>query len=69
MWSRNNTKCLMGRHVTSSFVYKREEYTYCVRCGKISLNHSAGSVDYPELNSQHSAGAKSGMMSIMSVSK
>ena len=64
MWSNNNAKCLVQGHVSSSFMYKGEEYTYCVRCGKISLNHLTGSVDYPEYKSRHSTGEQSGTISI-----
>jgi len=52
MWSNNYTKCLVQGHVSSAFMYKGEEYKYCVRCGKISLNHTAGRVGYPESKSQ-----------------
>ena len=69
MWSNKYTKCLMQGHVSSSFKYKGEEYEYCVRCGKISLNYHTSSVDYPESNSRNITGEKTGMISMMSVSK
>lgn len=69
MWSSNYTKCLIKGHVSSNFIYKREEYKYCVRCGKISLNRHTDSVDQPESGSQNITGEKSGMISIMGVSK
>ena len=67
MWSSNDTKCLVRGHVSSSFTYKGEEYIYCVRCGKISLNHLKGSAEYPESKSQHSTCEKSGTISITSL--
>ena len=69
MWSNKYTKCLVQRHVSSTFRYKGVEYEYCVRCGKIGLNHLTGSVDYPESSSQNTTGEKTGMISMMSVSK
>jgi len=58
MWSSNYTKCLVGRHVLSTFVYKETEYKYCVRCGKIGLNHHDSNVDYPASRSLHVTGEK-----------
>ncbi|HEY94207.1 MAG TPA: hypothetical protein G4O15_04660 [Dehalococcoidia bacterium] len=69
MWSGNYTKCLVRGHVSSTFVFKGIEYKYCVRCGRISLSHLTGIVDYPESKSQSITGEKSGMISMMSVSK
>jgi len=69
MWSTNYAKCLVRGHVSSTFVYKETEYKYCVRCGKISLNHLNNIVEYPGSTSHPVTGGKSEMISIMSLSK
>ncbi len=69
MWSGNFTKCLVRGHVSSTFLYKGEEYKYCVRCGKISLDHHYCCVDQMESESQQITKEKIGILSMMGVSK
>jgi hypothetical protein len=61
MWSSNYPKCMVRGHVLSTFIYKGYEYDYCVRCGKICLNHHLNDFSNRESDSNHTHTMTSGM--------
>ena len=69
MWTTNYAKCLIRGHVLSTFNHKGEEYNYCVRCGKISLNQYTKSSHNAESKSNRNHVMTTGMKLMMDISK
>ena len=69
MWSTSYLKCLVQGHTSSAFTYKRMDYQYCLRCGKVKSVDVSRKNSVTRESSQHLTREAVGTLRTMNITR